>query len=91
MSNISSFNVTYDRDGDVLYISKRKAPASRGIEDNAGIVWRYDSEGELIGATVVDFYERWFKDKDALAARLSREFHITPPQARVVLDHALDD
>jgi len=91
MSGISSFNVTYDRDGDVLYISKRKIPAARGIEDKFGIVWRYDNDGELIGATIVDFYERWFKDKDALAVRLSSEFHITPPQARVVLDHALED
>lgn len=91
MSNINSFNVTYDPDGDVLYISKRKAPAARGVEDKFGIVWRYDSGGELIGATIVDFYDRWFRDKDALAVRLSREFHITPPQARVVLDHALED
>lgn len=91
MSNIHSFNVTYDRDGDVLYISKRKAPAARGIEDQFGIVWRYDSNGELIGATIVDFYERWYKDKDTLAVRLSREFDITPPQARVVLDHALKE
>jgi uncharacterized protein YuzE len=91
MSRINSFNVTYDRDGDVLYVSKRKAPASRGVEDQYGIVWRYDSDGELIGATIVDFYRRWFKEKDDLAVRLSREFHITPPQARVVLDHALED
>jgi uncharacterized protein YuzE len=91
MSRVNSFNVTYDRDGDVLYISKRHVPASRGIEDQHGIVWRYDSEGELIGATVIDFYHRWFGDKDRLAAELSRGFEIPKPQARVVLDHALEN
>lgn len=91
MSTINSFNVTYDRDGDVLYISKRKAPASRGIEDQFGIVWRYDGDGELIGATIVDFHGRWYKDKDALTVQLSRQFQITPTVARVVLDYAFKE
>lgn len=91
MANVNSFTVTYDRDGDVLYISKRIVPAVRGIEDKDGIVWRYDRDGELIGVIVVDYHDRWFNKRDHLAAQLSLGFHITPPQARVVLDHALEN
>ena len=88
MSKVSSFNVTYDRDSDVLYISTRREAAARGVEDSYGIVWRYDREGELIGATVVDFYDNWFNKQSQLADELSRRFHIPTPQAKVVLDHA---
>lgn len=88
MSSVSSFSVVYDADSDVLYISKRRQPAVRGVEDRNGIVWRYDRDGELIGATVVDFYDRWFEQQPLLAAELSRRFDIPTPQARVVLDHA---
>jgi uncharacterized protein YuzE len=84
-----SFNVTYDIDSDVLYISTRQEPAVRGVEDRNGIVWRYDGGGELIGATVVDFYERWFAQQPLLADEISRKFHVPSPQAKVVIEHAL--
>ncbi len=89
MSNVS-FNVTYDADSDVLYISTRRVAAARGIEDEYGIVWRYDRHGELIGATVVDFYDHWFNRRPLLAGEISRRFHVPPPQAMVVLEHALE-
>lgn len=91
MNKVSSFTVTYDRDQDVLYISARRDAASRGVEDPHGIVWRYDRDGELIGATVVDFYDQWFSKQSELADELSRKFQITPPQAQVVIDHALEN
>jgi uncharacterized protein YuzE len=90
MNNVSSFNVVYDSDSDVLYISKRREPAARGIEDKDGIVWRYDGDGDLIGATVIDFYDHWFSRRALLADHLSKRFGISAPQAMVVLDHALE-
>ena len=90
MAQISSFRVEYDRDQDVLYIISRHVPAARGIEDASGIVWRYDNTGELIGATVVDFYDRWFTHQSQLAEELSRHFAIPPSQARVVVEYAFE-
>jgi uncharacterized protein YuzE len=58
-TNMDSFTVTYDRNSDVLYISTPGAPAHRGIEDNYGMVWRYDRNGELVGVTIIDFCDQW--------------------------------
>jgi uncharacterized protein YuzE len=88
MSDMPSFNVAYDNVSDVLYISSRKAPAHRGIEDAQGLVWRYDRDGELIGITVVDFYDRWYTDVAVLARKISEGFHIPEQQARTVIRHA---
>lgn len=91
MNDMPSFNVTYDRDSDVLYISARKVPAYHGIEDAQGIVWRYDRDGELIGITVVDFYDRWYLQRPELARRISEGFRIPQRQAKTVVDHAIEN
>jgi uncharacterized protein YuzE len=88
MSSVNSFNVTYDQDSDVLYISKRAEPAARGIEDRWGIVWRYDKDGELIGATIVDFHFQWSSRRSLLTDEISKRFNIPEPQASVVVEHA---
>ncbi|MCF6122504.1 MULTISPECIES: DUF2283 domain-containing protein [Mesorhizobium] len=90
MSRISAFEVVYDADSDVLYISRRRDVAARGIEDKSGIVWRYDRSGELIGATVVDFHDLWASRGDELASELSEKFHVPTPQAQVVVNFALE-
>lgn len=91
MIDMPSFNVTYDKDSDVLYISSRKVPAYRGIEDAHGVVWRYDRGGELIGMTVVDFYDRWYLNRPELARKISEGFHIPERQAEIVINHAIND
>ena len=91
MMDMPSFNVAYDRDSDVLYISSRRAPAARGVEDAQGIVWRYDNSGELIGITVVDFYDRWYLHQSELARQISEGFHIAKRQAEKVIEHALSN
>ena len=90
MINMPSFNVTYDRDSDVLYISARKVAAHRGVEDAQGIVWRYDREGELIGITVVDFYDRWYGHRPELARKISEGFHVPERVATTVINHAIE-
>jgi uncharacterized protein YuzE len=88
MSNVTSFNVTYDADSDVLYISKRKAPAASGVQDKYGFVWRYDADGDLIGLTVLDFKDFWCAKRDILENEISEHFSISRAQANVVLSHA---
>ena len=90
MSNVSSFQVLYDRDSDVLYISTRQVPAARGVEEPSGVVWRYDRDGELIGVTVVDFHDHWFTRRGVLAKEMARRFDIPTPQVCVVLEHAME-
>jgi hypothetical protein len=89
MSKVGSLNVVYDRGSDVLYISTRREAAVRGVEDKNGIVWRYDRQGELIGATVLDFHNRGFDQTPRLAGELSRNFRIPEPQAMVVVEDAI--
>jgi uncharacterized protein YuzE len=89
MSKIESFNVTYDSGSDVLYISCRRDVAARGVEDKYGIVWRYDQTGALIGATIMDFVDFWGSQQSLLADQISSHFHIPPPQAAVVIEHAM--
>ena len=91
MSNMKSFNVAYDETSDVLYISTRKEPATRGIEDRHGIVWRYAADGELIGATIIDFQDIWSERQTDLARELSSHFDVPQQKAEIVLEHALED
>ena len=89
MNDIKSFQVSYDTIADVLYITVRKEPAASGVEDCHGIVWRYDSNGELIGATVVDFYDEWYSKQVELTQEISRHFHIPAPQAKIIVEKAM--
>ena len=85
--------VTYDSEGDVLYISARQEPATKGIEDRCGILWRYDNSGALIGATVLDFNAFWWSDRRAkLTKHLSSAFAMPEMDVRALVDvHGGDD
>ncbi|WP_265518997.1 DUF2283 domain-containing protein [Nitratireductor luteus] len=84
-----SFNVSYDRRTDVLYISTRPQDGTDARIDRSGIVWRYDDAGQLVGVTVMHFFDRWGADTETLAGKLSKRFHLPPQQANKVVDHAL--
>jgi uncharacterized protein YuzE len=91
MTNMASFNVTYDRNSDVLYISTPDVPAYRGIEDDYGMVWRYDRNGTLIGVTIIDFYEHWVSERNQIAHEFSKRSGIPERQAEVVFDHVIEN
>jgi uncharacterized protein YuzE len=86
MPKSTSFAVSYDSDADVLYISKRRAEAARGLEDKYGFVWRYDGDGKLIGLTVTDFQHFWHSKRDLLAKEIAAHFEISTAHADVVLE-----
>jgi hypothetical protein len=71
-------SVEYDQEGDVLYLAKSAETASRGYEDELGVVWRMSADDHLIGATVIEFKHVWLHDRrlltDRLASRLDRPF-----------------
>lgn len=91
MSNVQSFQVDYDRASDVLYITQMRSVSTKGVEDRNGIVWRYDVNGTLIGATLTDFFDRWHEDRSNLAIELAERFQISAPQANRVINHAFGD
>ena len=68
--------VSYDHAADVLYLSVRRAPATRGFEDREGIVWFYDSHNKLIGVTIMDYHARWAGKFHQLIGELSEKFAI---------------
>ena len=88
-NRISAFDVIYDAFSDVLYISRKSENATRGMEDRSGIVWRYNSDGVLVGATIIDFQELWAGRSDDLAAKISEKFDVPVPQAESVVNHVL--
>lgn len=90
MSNRRSLDVLYDAESDVLYVSRRREPAARGVEDKNGIVWRYGDDGELVGATVPDFNGHWLHREPLLAKELSRRFRIPAATAKAAVEQALE-
>ncbi len=89
MSKLETFSVTYDRVADVLYIGVHAAVAVRAIEDGSGIVWRYDGQGDLVGATVLDFLPEWSRKPSRLAHEFVQQFGLSISEARDLLDRAM--
>lgn len=83
-----SFRVRYDSRADVLYLSTEQATGSKAFFDTDGIVWRYDPDGTLVGATIMDLHDRWDSERAALVTRIARRFDMPPSQAASVLQEA---
>jgi uncharacterized protein YuzE len=79
----------YDPDADVLYLTLRREAATRGVEDERGMVWRYGSDGVLVGVTVIDFRDIWLPQKAALADEISRHSSISFGQASEAIESAV--
>ena len=88
MDSVLALNVTYDETTDVLYLSARREPAVRGVEDERGLVWRYGLDGAVIGVTVADFREIWAPGPAELIAVIADRFAISPHQAAGALARA---
>ena len=55
--------ITYDPEGDVLYIELRHAPASDSTDVEEGVTVDLDSEGHIIGVEILDASERMAPDE----------------------------
>jgi hypothetical protein len=91
MNRIDPFSASYDAESDVLYISRNHEVAVRGVEDESGVVWRYDEHGVLIGATVMDFREAWLDRLAALSDEISSRFDAPAREIAAAIDDAVDD
>ncbi len=50
--------ITYDPEGDALYIALRDVPAADGIDIEDGVSVDLDAEGHIIGIEILDASER---------------------------------
>lgn len=75
-------DVSYDDSADVLYITSGKIVPTKNMEDEEGLVLRYDIKTHRpVGATIVDFKGYWLKRKD-LAQRLAEFFGVSATVAQ---------
>ena len=58
------YQITYDAGSDVLYVHCGSGTAYHSVEDDDGIVWRYDENQILIGVTMLDFGQRLTQGKE---------------------------
>ena len=80
-------SVTYDRNSDVLYVSRRPGAPARSREEAPGVVWRYDAErGDPIGVTIIDFASYWRQRRPELAEQIASRFAMSRKEAQDVLD-----
>jgi uncharacterized protein YuzE len=89
MSRIGPFNVTYDHESDVLYVSTRREGAIHGMEDEFGVLWRYDKAGTLIGVTIVDFRDVCAERGADLMRDMSRGFDTPVEAVQAAIEHGL--
>lgn len=82
------FRLSYDRCADTLYVSTKADGGSDARIDRFGVVWRYDRSGALVGATVMDFRERWPAERAGLTQRFAKRFALPQEDAEVVLERA---
>lgn len=91
MARLKRFEVIYDADSDVLYISAPGEPADIGTEDRPGIVWRYDMSGRPVGVTIIDFSHYWYERRASLVPEISERLEVPSKQVETILDHVRDE
>ncbi len=84
--------VSYDSAADVLYVRMGSLAHTKNMEEEAGLVLRYDVvTHHPVGATILDYREYWIPKRRALAVRLADTFHIPIGEAERAMDTAVDE
>jgi uncharacterized protein YuzE len=74
-------SVSYDKDADVLYISKASPVAALTEEQDDGLLFRYSIEDDLpCGVTVMSFQNLWGQHRKELADRVSSFLNVPKDQ-----------
>lgn len=84
-----TLRATYDPSSDVMYLRVGAGGANHATEDERGIVWRYGHEGNLVGATVLDFEDKWSGDRSAFTRELASVLNTLPGEMSIVIESAL--
>jgi len=84
------YEASYDKAGDVLYITaKENSFSTHTREDVYGIIWRYNKNNKILGATIIDFKEAWRDKIKALSARLIIYLGISVPSEVELMERRL--
>ena len=84
-----NFRVSYDLRADVLYVSTERNGPAHACEGDDGIIWRYlDSDGSLVGVTIMDFDAYWRQHMNELVNQMASQFGVPSDSARGALAHA---
>lgn len=77
---MSDFDVAYDKNADVLYISTKLTGPSYRSEGENGIVWSHQiADGRLVSMTVMDFNSQWQNRLAHLTEQLNEQLHSPSP------------
>ena len=77
---MSDFDVAYDKNADVLYISTKLTGPSYISEGESGIVWSHQiADGRLVSMTVLDFNAQWQNRLAQLTEQLNEQLHAPSP------------
>jgi len=76
IGHLSFDNATYDEQGDVLYLHVGERQAAADSEETPeGHVLRFDSDGRVIGLTIIN--AKWLLDRDGeIAVTLPEQVHV---------------
>lgn len=73
---MSDFDVAYDQNADVLYISTKLTGPSYTSAGENGIVWSHQiADGRLVSMTVLDFNAHWQNRLALLTEQLTEQLH----------------
>lgn len=91
MPNRPHIGASYDRAADVLYLYLNDDAYTRNMEEEAGLILRYDENTDApMAVTVVDYKEYWLSKQDRLAIRLADFFGVRVVEAKRVLRKATE-
>ena len=77
---MSDFDVAYDKNADVLYISTKLTGPSYRSEGENGIVWSHQiADGRLVSMTVMDFNAQCQNRLALLTEQLNEQLHSPSP------------
>ncbi|WP_313586310.1 DUF2283 domain-containing protein [Aquidulcibacter sp.] len=77
---MSDFDVAYDQNADVLYVSTKLTGPSYTSEGKNGIVWSHQiADGRLVSMTVMDFNALWQNRLAYLTEQLTEQLHSPSP------------
>lgn len=79
-NKMSDFDVAYDKNADVLYISTKLTGPSYTSAGENGIVWSHQiADGRLVSMTVLDFNTHWQNRLAYLTEQLTEQLHAPCP------------
>ncbi|RFC35344.1 MAG: hypothetical protein DID92_2727744196 [Candidatus Nitrotoga sp. SPKER] len=81
--------MSYDDLTDVMHLSYAHGIPTKSLEDEAGLVLRYDYKThKFVGVTIFDYKNYWYSRHRHLVRRLSNYFNISPDEVESIINLA---